>query len=130
MFLDDRRAIAVAIPRLVRFPDGHAGADRASSNANLVSQGWSRDRTNQGCREQIFLHLILLKFDRGENLNVEAKFHPRFEAMTSSALGGYLAGRLRPKWIGVRTTEVLFRDSAHGFLASREDCAAALQATF
>jgi len=38
-------------------------------------------------------------------------------AMISSALGGYLAGRLRAKWIGVRSTEVLFRDSAHGFLA-------------
>ena len=38
-------------------------------------------------------------------------------AMISSAIGGYLAGRLRTKWIGVRTTEVLFRDTAHGFLA-------------
>ena len=38
-------------------------------------------------------------------------------AMISSALGGYLAGRLRTKWPGVRSTEVLFRDSAHGFLA-------------
>jgi hypothetical protein len=38
-------------------------------------------------------------------------------AMISSALGGYLAGRLRAKWIGVQSAEVLFRDSAHGFLA-------------
>jgi hypothetical protein len=38
-------------------------------------------------------------------------------AMISSAVGGYLAGRLRAKWIGVQTTEVLFRDTAHGFLA-------------
>jgi hypothetical protein len=38
-------------------------------------------------------------------------------AMISSALGGYLAGRLRSRWIGVRSDEVLFRDSAHGFLA-------------
>ena len=38
-------------------------------------------------------------------------------AMISSAIGGYLAGRLRTKWIGVHTTEVLFRDTAHGFLA-------------
>lgn len=38
-------------------------------------------------------------------------------AMISSALGGYLAGRLRTRWVGVRATEVLFRDSAHGFLA-------------
>jgi hypothetical protein len=35
----------------------------------------------------------------------------------SSGLGGYLAGRLREKWVGIRTDEVLFRDTAHGFLA-------------
>src|ERR1700726_3435754 len=38
-------------------------------------------------------------------------------AMISSAVGGYLAGRLRNRWIGVHSTEVLFRDTAHGFLA-------------
>ena len=32
----------------------------------------------------------------------------------SAGLGGYLAGRLREKWVGVRTDEVLFRDTAHG----------------
>ncbi len=35
----------------------------------------------------------------------------------SSAFGGYLAGRLRAKWIGPRVDEVLFRDTAHGLLA-------------
>jgi hypothetical protein len=35
----------------------------------------------------------------------------------SAGVGGYLAGRLRAKWIGPRTDEVLFRDTAHGFLA-------------
>jgi hypothetical protein len=35
----------------------------------------------------------------------------------SSAVGGYLAGRLRTKWIGAHTNEVFFRDTAHGFLA-------------
>ena len=35
----------------------------------------------------------------------------------SSAFGGYLAGRLRTKWVGLRTDEVLFRDTAHGLLA-------------
>ena len=37
--------------------------------------------------------------------------------MISSAVGGYLAGRLRTKWTGIQTTEVQFRDTAHGFLA-------------
>lgn len=34
----------------------------------------------------------------------------------SSAVGGYLTGRLRTKWVGVHTDEVFFRDTAHGFL--------------
>jgi hypothetical protein len=34
----------------------------------------------------------------------------------ASAMGGYLAGRLRTKWTNVHTDEVYFRDTAHGFL--------------
>src|SRR6202034_116138 len=34
----------------------------------------------------------------------------------ASAMGGYLAGRLRTKWTQVYTDEVYFRDTAHGFL--------------
>ena len=34
----------------------------------------------------------------------------------SCALGGYLAGRLRTKWVAVHTDEVFFRDTANGFL--------------
>src|SRR5579864_1208039 len=38
-------------------------------------------------------------------------------AVMSSALGGYLAARLRAKWNGVHTNEVFFRDTDHGFIA-------------
>jgi hypothetical protein len=34
----------------------------------------------------------------------------------ASAMGGYLAGRLRTKWVNVHTDEVFFRDTAHGLL--------------
>jgi hypothetical protein len=34
----------------------------------------------------------------------------------ASAMGGYLAGRLRTKWVNIHTHEVYFRDTAHGFL--------------
>ena len=37
-------------------------------------------------------------------------------AVMSSAIGGYLAARLRTKWIGVHTNEAYFRDTAHGFI--------------
>lgn len=35
----------------------------------------------------------------------------------SSALGGYMTGRLRARWVGVHTDETFFRDTAHGLLA-------------
>lgn len=35
----------------------------------------------------------------------------------ASGMGGYLAGRLRGRWLTVHNDEVYFRDTAHGFLA-------------
>ena len=40
-----------------------------------------------------------------------------FMQLAASVLGGYIAGRLRTKWVGLHTEEVAFRDTAHGFLA-------------
>jgi hypothetical protein len=38
-------------------------------------------------------------------------------AVMASAVGGYLAARLRTRWVGIHTNEVFFRDTAHGFIA-------------
>jgi hypothetical protein len=35
----------------------------------------------------------------------------------AAGIGGYLAGRLRTKWVGLHSDEVFFRDTAHGFLS-------------
>ena len=40
-----------------------------------------------------------------------------FTQLIASGMGGYLAGRLRTRWLQVHTDEVYFRDTAHGFLA-------------
>ena len=37
--------------------------------------------------------------------------------LLASAMGGYLAGRLRTRWTEVPSDEVYFRDTAHGFLS-------------
>jgi hypothetical protein len=34
----------------------------------------------------------------------------------SAGLGGYVAGRLRTRWVGTHTHEVFFRDTAHGLV--------------
>jgi hypothetical protein len=38
-------------------------------------------------------------------------------AVMSSAIGGYLAARLRAKWTDIHPNEVFFRDTAHGLIA-------------
>jgi len=35
----------------------------------------------------------------------------------ASAFGGYLTGRMRTRWVDLQGDEILFRDTAHGFLA-------------
>lgn len=37
--------------------------------------------------------------------------------LIASGMGGYLAGRLRTKWVEAQRDEIFFRDTAHGFLA-------------
>lgn len=37
--------------------------------------------------------------------------------IAASGMGGYLAGRLRVKWVGLHSDETYFRDTAHGFMA-------------
>lgn len=79
------------------------------------------------------LSLILLVLGTGLGLSVVSPWSQRginaesFGASTilwltltqlfASALGGYLAGRLRTRWLAVDPDEVYFRDTAHGFLA-------------
>lgn len=38
-------------------------------------------------------------------------------SILAAGLGGYMAGRLRTKWVSVHADEAYFRDTAHGFLA-------------
>lgn len=52
-----------------------------------------------------------------EALGVSTIVWITFTQLAAAALGGYLAGRLRTRWLSVPTDEVHFRDTAHGFLA-------------
>ena len=52
-----------------------------------------------------------------ETFKVAAGIYLIVVAMLASTIGGYVAGRLRTKWVGAHNDEVAFRDTAHGFLA-------------
>jgi len=53
----------------------------------------------------------------GKTLGVGTGLWVIFMQLAASVLGGYIAGRLRTKWVSLHTDEVAFRDTAHGFLA-------------
>lgn len=108
-------------------PDIHLGSIHA--HASAVS--WSA--VVAGAFAAAALSLILLMLGTGLELStvspwayngVTAKTFGvstilwlTFTQLVASGMGGYLAGRLRHKWIGVHTDEIYFRDTAHGFLA-------------
>ena len=50
-------------------------------------------------------------------LGVAAGIYLLVAATLSSTVGGYVAGRLRKRWVGLHTHEVYFRDTAHEFIA-------------
>src|SRR4051812_26775021 len=53
----------------------------------------------------------------GTTISVAAGISLCLISIMASALGGFLAGRLRTRWVGLHSDETYFRDSAHGFLA-------------
>jgi hypothetical protein len=55
--------------------------------------------------------------DGGTTFGVSSILWVTLTALFASALGGYIAGRLRTRWDGTHVDEVYFRDTAHGFLA-------------
>ena len=55
--------------------------------------------------------------DSATGVTVSAILWVTFVQLAAAALGGYLAGRLRTRWVTVHSNEVYFRDTAHGFLA-------------
>jgi len=53
----------------------------------------------------------------GSSVGISAFLWMAVTQILASIVGGYLAGRLRVKWVKVHDDEVFFRDTAHGFIA-------------
>ncbi len=104
-----------------------------SSVIDLESSGVSWASIAGGAVAAAALTLLLLAFGAGIGLSAVSPWSDSgvagstFEMGTgiylvivgvmASAVGGYLAARLRTKWTGIHTHEVFFRDTAHGLLA-------------
>jgi hypothetical protein len=108
----------------------HSGIEEADE-AQVPAVSWAA--IVAGGVASAALTLVLLAFGAGIGLsavspwansgissrtfNISAGVYLCIIAVMASSIGGYLAGRLRTKWVGVHTHEVYFRDTAHGFLA-------------
>lgn len=53
----------------------------------------------------------------GTSFGVSSILWITFTQLAAAGLGGYLAGRLRTRWMNTHVDEVYFRDTTHGFLA-------------
>ena len=53
----------------------------------------------------------------GSTFSIASGIYLVLVGVMASAVGGYLAGRLRTKWTGLHGNEVFFRDTAHGLLS-------------
>lgn len=115
---------------------GHAlssGLATAPSGRDGDSSGVSWGAIAAGAATAAALSLILLMLGMGlglssvspwghyamgaATLGVSAIVWATVTQILAAGMGGYLAGRLRTRWLGVHSDEVYFRDTAHGFLA-------------
>ncbi len=110
------------------------GPDFPNADAGLEEQhsAVSWDAILAGAAAIIALTFVLLSLGAGFGLQFSPRwpsglaardFTPTVGAIfiaaqvVASMLGGYLAGRLRTRWLNVHSHEVHFRDTAHGLLA-------------
>lgn len=105
--------------------------DQAGQSANVSGTSWGA--VLGGAFVIAAISLLLLAIGAGFGLSTVSPWPgagvsaTTFVVMTaiwlvvvqwlSSAIGGYVAGRLRTRWTGLHTQEVHFRDTAHGILA-------------
>lgn len=110
---------------------GMSGLNPNNTQSDTSAVSWSA--IVAGAAAAAALSLILLVLGTGLGLSsVSPWAHSGISATTfgvttilwvtatqliASGMGGYLAGRLRTRWIAVHTDEVYFRDTAHGFLS-------------
>jgi hypothetical protein len=110
---------------------------RSSGSASIPPTGTSKSAASwsaiiAGAFVAAGVSLVLLALGSGLGFAAVSPWHDRGMSMTSfavttaiwliviqwlsSAVGGYIAGRLRTRWIGTNPHEVFFRDTANGLV--------------
>jgi hypothetical protein len=116
---------------MVAYSEAGTRADRSQGSSDVSGVSWGA--VIGGAFVAAAVYLILLALGAGFGLSAVSPWSNLgasasalgaaaigwliFMEIASSALGGYLTGRLRVKWSVIHTDEVYFRDTANGFLA-------------
>lgn len=123
------RRITMPVPSFSSPATAASGPDEERSCASAVSWG----AILAGAAGAASLSLILLVLGTGLGLSsvspwamtgigvtafgVSTILWVTLTQVIAAGMGGYLAGRLRKRWIAAQADEVYFRDTAHGFLS-------------
>ncbi len=118
-----------ALPLSHAYATADAMPDPSNSHASAVS--WGAIFAGAAAAASLSLILLILgtglgfsavspwsqKGISGGGLGISTIVWLTLTQVIASGLGGYLAGRLRTRWLATHQDEVYFRDTAHGFLA-------------
>lgn len=117
-----------AQPRISGLNPLEANRDFAASDGNISGVSWAA--VFAGAAAASALSLVLFILGGGLGLSAVSPWSTNsvpmgkatiiwlaFTQLAAAGIGGYMAGRLRVKWASLHTTEVYFRDTAHGLLA-------------
>jgi hypothetical protein len=110
---------------------GYGAISERGSDASASGVSWGAILAGAFAAAALSFILIILGFGLGfsavspwsgsgvtaQTIGISTILWLAFTQIAASAMGGYMAGRLRVKWAAVHGDEVYFRDTAHGFLA-------------
>jgi hypothetical protein len=119
--------MAQPLPTLLETPPSAYAAKNESSNSGV---SWAAIASGAFVTAAFFLALLALGAGAGLSslspwsnagaspaaVRTGALVWLMIVEILSCAVGGYVAGRLRTKWVDIHSDEVYFRDTAHGFL--------------
>ena len=108
----------------------HAPVSRMPDTSTVTAVSWGAILAGATAASALALVLFLLGVGLGlssmspwtnngasaSTLGVSAILWLSFTQVVAYGMGGYLAGRLRTRWLTAHADEVYFRDTAHGFL--------------
>lgn len=110
------------------YPQNAVAGNLPGNSAHSSGVSWGAVLAGAAAAAALSFILLILGFGLGlssvspwsyntDNIGKGTIVWLAFMQLASAGIGGYLAGRLRTKWVAVHTDEVYFRDTAHGLLA-------------